>query len=115
MAGGGAVTEDRLAVKPEKVTERLQADAPNMLRSGADLIAHYLDPGRFPVRERRSRKHAHTQGLYVAPVIAAVICQDIKADYMQKVINAAPTAREGDRVQRMLSALVTAGSMPGNR
>ena len=41
-----AVTEERLAAKLEKVTERLQADAPNMERPGADLIAWYLSPGR---------------------------------------------------------------------
>ena len=34
-----AVTEERLAAKLEKVTERLTADAPNMERPGADLIA----------------------------------------------------------------------------
>ena len=28
---------------------------------------------------------------------------------MQKIVNAAPTAGEGDRVRRMISALVTAG------
>jgi len=38
-----AVTEDRLAAKLEKVAERLQADAPNMTKPGAALIAHYLD------------------------------------------------------------------------
>jgi integrase len=43
------------------------------------------------------------------PVIAAVTCQDIKAGHMQKIVNAAPTAGEGDRVQGMVSALVTAG------
>ncbi len=36
-------------------------------------------------------------------------CQDIKNSHMQKIVNAAPTAGEGDRVQRMVSALVTAG------
>ena len=41
-----AVTEEKLAAKLEKVTERLQADAPNMERPGADLIAYYLSPGR---------------------------------------------------------------------
>ena len=44
-----AVTEAELAAKLEKVTERLRADAPNMERPGADLIAHYLDPDRLPV------------------------------------------------------------------
>jgi hypothetical protein len=41
-----ASTEDRLAARLEKVTVRLAADAPNMERPGADLIAHYLDPDR---------------------------------------------------------------------
>ena len=39
-----AVTEEKLAGKLEKVIERLQADAPNMERPGADLIAWYLSP-----------------------------------------------------------------------
>jgi integrase len=108
-----AATEERLAARLEKVTERLRADAPNMRRPGADLIAHYLDPDRLPVRDRWSRKHADTQRRlcqrFAAPVIAAVTCQDIKTDHTQKIVNAAPTAGEGDRVHRMLSALVTAG------
>lgn len=108
-----AATEDRLAAKLEKVKIRLEADAPKMRQPGAALIAHYLDPDRLPVQERWSRKHAHTQGrlcaLYAAPVIATVTCQDIKAGHMQQVVNAALTAGEGDRVQRMISALVTAG------
>jgi hypothetical protein len=40
-----AASEEKLAAKLEKVTERLAADAPNMKRPGADLIAHYLLPG----------------------------------------------------------------------
>jgi integrase len=108
-----AATEEKLAVRLEKVTERLQADAPNMRRPGADLIAHYLDPDRLPTRDRWSCKHADTQRRlcerFATPVIAAVTCQDIKAEHTQKIVNAAPTAGEGDRVHRMISALVTAG------
>ena len=108
-----AASEEKLAAKLEKVTERLEADAPNMKRPGADLIAHYLDPDRLPVAERWSRKHAHTQRRlcerFAAPVIGAVTCQDITAGHMQKIVNAAPTAGEGDRVRRMISALVSAG------
>ena len=84
-----------------------------MRQPGAALIAHYLDADRIPASERWSRKHAHTQRrlceLYAPPVIAAVTCQDIKSGHMQEIVNAAPTAGEGDRVQRMISALVTAG------
>ena len=106
-------TEAKLAEKLEKVRERLAVEASNMERPGADLIAYYLGPDRLPVGERWSRKHAHTQGrlcaLYVAPVIGAVTCQGITTGHMQKVVNAAPTAGEGDRVKRMISAFVTAG------
>jgi hypothetical protein len=56
-----SVREDKLAAVLQKVAERLEADAPNMRRPGAELIAHYLDPDRLPVEKRWSRKHAHTQ------------------------------------------------------
>jgi hypothetical protein len=108
-----AVTEEKLAVKLEKVAERLRADAPNMRKPGADLIAHYLDPDRLAVQKRWSRKHADSQGRlcerFAAPVIDEIACQDIKTGHMQRIVNAAPTAGEGDRVHRMISALVTAG------
>jgi integrase len=108
-----SVREDTLAARLDKVTERLAADAPGMRRPGADLIAHYLDPGRQPVSRRWSRKHADTQRRlcerFATPVIGAVTCQDIKASHMQAIVNAAPTAGEGDRVAAMISALVTAG------
>jgi integrase len=108
-----ASSEEKLAARLEKVTERLAADAPNMTRPGADLIAWYLDPDRLPVDERWSRKHAHTQRRlcerFAAPVIGAVTCQDIKTGHMQKIVNAAPTPGEGDRVRGMISALVSMG------
>jgi integrase len=108
-----AATEDRLAGKLEPIVVRLEADAPGMARPGAALIAHYLDPDRLPVGKRWSRKHAHTQArlckLYAAPVIEAVACQDIKTAHAQAMVNAAPTAGEGDRVRRMISALITSG------
>jgi hypothetical protein len=42
-------------------------------------------------------------------VIGEVARQDSKAGHVQQIVNAAPTAGEGDRVRRMISALVTAG------
>jgi hypothetical protein len=108
-----SVREDKLAVQLDRVTERLAADAPNMRRPGANLIAYYLHPDRFPADRRWSRKHADTQRRlcerFAAPVIGTVTCQDIKASHMQKIVNAAPTSGEGDRVAAMISALVTAG------
>jgi len=108
-----AATEEKLAAKLVTVTARLAADAPHMRRLGADLIAHYLDPDRLPVSARWSRKHAHTQRRlcerFAAPVIAAVACQDIKTEHTQAIVNAAPTASEGNRVRGMISALVSVG------
>ena len=56
-----AASEEKLAAKLAKVTERLEADAPNMTLRGADLIAYYLSPDRLPAQWQWSRKHAHTQ------------------------------------------------------
>jgi integrase len=69
------------------------------------------------VTDRWSRKHADTQRRlcqrYATPVIGAVTCQDIAVNHTQKIVNAAPTAGEGDRVHRMLSAMVGAGLKGG--
>jgi len=112
-----AASEEKLAAKLAKVTERLTADAPNLERPGADLIAYYLSPGRHPAARGWSAKHADTQRRlcerFVAPVIAAICCQDIKVADMQKAVNAAPTAGEGARLHRCLSAMVTAGIRGG--
>ena len=112
-----AMTEDKLAARLEKVTERLMADAPDMERPGADLIAHYLDPDRLPVSKRWSRRHADTQRRlcqrFAAPVIAGVTCQDITPGHMQQAVSAAPTAGEGARLHRCLSAMITAGITGG--
>ena len=112
-----AVTEEKLAAKLAKVTERLAADAPGMERSGADLIAWYLSPDRFPAGEQWSRKHAHTQQRlcerFVAPVISSMACQDIRIADMQRIVNAASTAQEGGRLHALISALVGAGIRGG--
>jgi integrase len=108
-----AATEEKLAAKLALVIERLEAEASNMVRPGADLIAHYLDPDRLPPDKRWSRKHAHTQlrlcERFAAPVIGAVTCQDIRTRHTQAIVNAAPTASEGQRVHGMLSAMIAAG------
>jgi site-specific recombinase XerD len=112
-----SVSQEKLAAKLEKVRQRLVTGASNMTRPGADLIAWYLNPDRLPVAGRWSRKHADTQRRlcerYAAPVIGAVTCQDITVSHAQKMVNAAPTSGEGDRVHRMLSAMVGAGLKGG--
>jgi integrase len=112
-----ASSEDRLAARLEKVTERLAADAPNLEKAGADLVAFYLSADRHPAGRPWSAKHADTQRRlcerFVTPVIATTCCQDIRVSDMQKVVNAAPTAGEGARLRRALSAMVTAGITAG--
>jgi hypothetical protein len=112
-----AVSEERLAAKLEKVTWRLAADAGNMERPGAELIAYFLSPDRHPPGRQWSRKHAHTQGRlcerFAAPVIGALACEDIKTGHLQAVVNAAPTAQEGKRLHALVSALVGAGIAGG--
>jgi hypothetical protein len=112
-----AVTEEKLAARLAKVTERLEADAPGMERSGADLIAWYLSPDRHPADEQWSRKHAHTQRRlcerFVTPVIASMACQDIRVADMQRIVNTASTAQEGGRLHALISALVGAGIRGG--
>ena len=112
-----AASEEKLAAKLARITERLTADAPNLERPGADLIAYYLSPGRHPANRPWSAKHADTQRRlcqrFVAPVIGTICCQDIKVADMQKAVNAAPTAGEGARLHRCLSAMVTAGIRGG--
>jgi len=112
-----AVAEDKLAAKLAKVAERLAADAPGLERPGADLIAWYLSADRHPAGRAWSRKHADTQRRlcerFAVPVIGGITCQDIRLADMQRIVNAAPTAGEGARLRRCLSAMVTAGIAAG--
>jgi integrase len=112
-----AKTEAALAAKLAKAIERLAAEAVNMEQPGADLIAYYLSSDRHRPGRRWSRKHADTQRRlcerFVAPAIATVTCQDIKVAHMQEAVNAAPTAGEGERLHRCVSAMVSAGIRGG--
>lgn len=112
-----SVSKEAFAEKVEKARQRLATGASNMTRPGADLIAYYLSPVRLPVAKRWSRRHTDSQRRlckrFATPVIAAVPCQDITIAHTQLIVNAAPTAGEGDRVHRMLPAMVGAGIKGG--
>src|SRR6266849_6649383 len=107
-----AASEDRMAASLEKVAVRLAADAPDMLRTRAELIAFYVSPDRLPAERQWSRKHAETQRYlcerFLRPVIGQLTCQDIRIADMQAVVNAAPTAGEVRRGRAMISALTGA-------
>ncbi len=108
-----SVSEAGLAARLVKVTERLTHDAPGLEEPGAALIAHYLSPSRHPADRPWSRKHADTQTRlcrkYLTPVIGHLRCEDIKTSDFHAAVNTAPTAGEGNRLARCISALVTAG------
>ena len=112
-----AVSQERLAARLEKVAVRLTTDAPNLQRPGADLIAWYLAPERQPAGQAWSRKHTHTQRRlcqrFLLPVLGDLPCQDIRVADMQRALNRAPTAGEGARLRRCISALVPAGLCGG--
>jgi hypothetical protein len=112
-----SVSEEKLAAKLEKVRQRFATGAANMTKPGAELIAWYLNPDRLPVSGQWSRKQADNQRRlcqrFAVPVIGAVACPDITTSHTQKIVNAAPAAGEGDRVHRMLSAMVGAGIKGG--
>jgi hypothetical protein len=124
----GAVSRARkaAAAKPKPASRVAGVETRAATRGDGEVIELDLgitvypprDKGdRLPVADRWSRKHADTQRRlcqrYAIPVIGAVACQDITVSHAQKIVNAAPTAGEGDRVHRMLSALVGAGIKGG--
>ena len=92
-----------------------------MERPGTDLIAYYLSlpvarpaSGRQAVVPQACRHPAPAVRAVCGPVIGEITaCQDIKVADIQQVVNAAPTAGEGARLHRCLSAMITAGITGG--
>jgi hypothetical protein len=66
-------------------------------------------PARTKIPTTGARPGRRLCERFAAPVIGAVLCQDIKTGHMQRIVNAAPTPGEGGRVRGMISALVAAG------
>ena len=97
-----AASEEKLAARLAKVAERLEADAANMTLRGADLIAFYLSADRLPVQRQWSRK-VRRRGHRRGPLPG----HHDQAHAADRQRPAHPG--EGDRVQGMISALVTAG------
>lgn len=90
---------------------------PTCSAPAADLIAWYLSPERHPAGQAWSRKHTHTQQRlcqrFLLPVLGGMVSKDILVAHTQRALNAAPTAGEGARLRRCISALVSAGLAGG--
>ncbi|MGH9153134.1 MAG: tyrosine-type recombinase/integrase [Acidimicrobiales bacterium] len=87
--------------------------------TGADLVAHYLDPARRPARvERWSDRHRDEQirycERYVLPVVATMACRRLTRVELQRVLDQAPTASVAQHLRRCLTGVVNAGLEEGH-
>ena len=107
--------------KASEIVERLARSAPTELRraTGADLVAHYLDPGRRPPRVKAwSIRHRDEQtrycNLYVLPAIAGVPCREMTSDDFQLIMDKAPTKSVAKHIKSCLTGLINAGLEEGH-
>lgn len=107
--GGGrtfADVEARLAPLVRLLDSGAGRDAK---RPVAELVEAYLAP-TWPRREPWSYKHGAVQSSlltrFLLPVAGAVPCHELTEAHLQAAVNRAPTAGEGARTVRALSALV---------
>jgi Phage integrase family len=116
-----ACSREEAVAKAAELVERLgRGSATDLGRAtGADLVAHYLDPGRRPARvESWSQRHRDEQvrycGLYVLPVIGELGCRRLTRQHFQRIIDAAPTPSVGVHLGRCVTGLVNAGLEEGH-
>lgn len=107
--------------KASEIVERLGRGMSTDLAkaTGADLVAHYLDPERRPPRvDRWSDRHRDEQARYcdryVLPVIADVPCRRLTRDDFKTILARASTASVAQHVRRCLTGLVAAGLEEGH-
>jgi hypothetical protein len=115
-----AVGRDAALVKAAGVVARLGRGVPTDRgrATGADLVAHYLDPERRPPKAGRwSIRHRDEQARYcerhVLPVLGRLRCSQLTAAHFAQVLAAAATPSVGDHLRRCLSALAAAGVAGG--
>ena len=118
-----AVTEDRLAGRLEMVTERLRADAPNMKRTGADLMVASLERvARGEAVERPQADEGVTYARKIRPKDTEIRWDRAAArvDGQIRGLSPAPGAwfmapseRGSVRVKALLSALEAGAGAPG--
>ena len=107
--------------KAGELVERLERGTATDLgrATGADLVAHYLDPARRPPRVKMwSERHRDEQvrycHRYVLPVLASVPCRRMTRLDFQIVLDQATTPSVASHLVRCLTALVTAGLEEGH-
>ncbi|MGH9149450.1 MAG: tyrosine-type recombinase/integrase [Acidimicrobiales bacterium] len=107
--------------KAAELAERLGRGSPTDLAraTGAELVAHYLDPARRPARvqhwsERHRDEQVRYTGSYVVPVIGAVACRRLSRLDFQAILDQAATASVAAHLRRCLTSLVAAGLEEGH-
>jgi integrase len=116
-----ARTRTAAIAKATEIVERLARSAPTELgrATGADLVAHYLDPGRRPPRVKSwSTRHRDEQTryceLYLLPVIAHLPCRELTRDDFQLILDKAPTKSVAAHIKSCLTGMVNAGLDEGH-
>ncbi|MEA3076144.1 MAG: hypothetical protein QOF60_1052, partial [Actinomycetota bacterium] len=102
--------------KAEGLVERLgRGMATDLARSsGADLVAHYLDPERTPPRtDEWSERHRGEQkrycDLYVNPTIGHITCAALTPADFQRILDQASSPSVAKHLRSTITALVHAG------
>jgi integrase len=115
-----ASSRDDAVAKAADLAERLGRGTPTELAraTGADLVAHYLDPARRPARvEQWSERHRDEQvrycNLYVVPLLGTVACARLTRLDFQRVLDQARTRSVATQLRRCLTAMVNAGLTEG--
>src|SRR3954447_21232841 len=92
----------------EQDPHRFPATGPWPGRHAGETRPHGTRPWRAVWHENGERQQCEAASAekLAAPVIDAIICQDIKTEHLQKVVNAAPTPGAGGRIQGMRPAVM---------
>lgn len=108
-------------IKATELVERLGRGTPTDLAraTGAELVAHYLDPARQPPRvEQWSERHRDEQArychLYVEPLVGPIPCRKLTRLDFQRIIDQAPTPSVASHLKRCITSLVSAGLDEGH-
>ena len=111
---------DAIAKATELVERLSRGTTTDLARAtGADLVAHYLDPARRPPRgqpwsERHRDEQVRYANLHVLPEIALIACQRLTRVDFQRIIDRAPTPSVAQHLRRCLTGIVNAGLEEGH-
>lgn len=111
----GRSRTEAIAKATEVVEHLSRGTATDLARtSGAELVAHYLDPARRPPRGKPwSERHRDEQerycNLYVLPEIGLLPCRRLTRLDMQRILDRAQTASVGQHLRRCITGIVNAG------